>query len=141
MESIVQPEASVVQTGFGIRYVGDYAYAFSGAYEAATTAFTMLEFTTGSGVLRAEFCLNGLVRFTADVDQGGDCGFQISLNDVIVAILRLDTVSTSPGGPGALFSRMILPPFTKVEVQGVSKEDNANEHMSCNMHGRVYGVE
>ena len=127
--------------GRGLQYIGEYAYAFSGAYDAASTAFTMLEFTTGSGVLRAEFCLNGQVRFTADVDQGGDSGFQISLNDIIVTLVRLDTVGSNPGGPGALFSRMIIPPFTRVKVEAVSKDNDANEHITCNMHARVYGVE
>jgi len=138
---VIPTSASTASTGKGIRYIGNYAYALSGAYEAATTAFTMLEFTTGSGLIRAEFCLNGQVRFSADVDQGGDSGFQISLNDEIVALVRLDTVGSNPGGPGALFSRMIIPPFTRVKVEGISKEDNVNEHITCNMHGRVYGAE
>jgi len=140
----IPPTASVASVGFGINYIGvgkhQYAYALSGAYAAASTAFVMLEFVSGAGLIDAEFCLNGQVRFTADVDQGGDSGFQISLNDEIVAIVRLDTVSTSPGGPGALFSRMIIPPFTRVKVEAVSKEDNINEQITCNMHGRVYGV-
>ena len=49
--------ASVASTGKGIRYIGDYAYAYSGtdAITAAAGETTKLEFTTGSGLIVAQF--------------------------------------------------------------------------------------
>ena len=44
--------ASVASTGKGIRYIGDYAYAYSGNYEANTTVIEgIIDFTSGAGVI------------------------------------------------------------------------------------------
>ena len=52
---VIQPSASVASTGKGIRYIGEYAYAYSGSLAVGTGAFEdLLEFTTGSGIIRAK---------------------------------------------------------------------------------------
>ena len=63
--------ASVASTGKGIRYIGDYAYAYSGTIEVTgtTTEITMLEFTTGSGLIKAE------LRFMSVEEGGNDLNF------------------------------------------------------------------
>ena len=43
--------ASIASTGTGIRYIGDYAYAYSGIVQASGSDTTALDFTTGSGVI------------------------------------------------------------------------------------------
>ena len=139
-EASVQPEASTASTGLGIRYIGNWAYALSGTFTAHTPAFTMLEFTTGAGYIDAYFNLNGQIRFTLDIAQGGNCGFQISFNDEIVGQTVADTVGTGIGG-SPMFQRLIIPPLTLVKVEGVSAEINAQETMTCSMRGRVYGAE
>ena len=48
--------ASVASTGTGIRYIGDYAYAYSGVISVVDGNETeLLGFTTGSGVIVAEY--------------------------------------------------------------------------------------
>ena len=48
----IQPGASIAATGLGIRYIGNYAYAYSGPVAADNTAggTALLDFTSGSGV-------------------------------------------------------------------------------------------
>ena len=45
--------ASIASTGKGIRYIGDHAYAYSGAValDNTTDENTYLEFTSGSGYI------------------------------------------------------------------------------------------
>ena len=58
MDSLVQPEASVVQTGLGLSYLGEPVYAFSGLLPVSADVTTVLEFTTGSGYIVGEFQVN-----------------------------------------------------------------------------------
>ena len=48
--------ASVASTGLGIRYIGDFAYAYSGPVAADNTATALLDFTSGSGVFVGVYC-------------------------------------------------------------------------------------
>ena len=75
------PDASIASTGLGIRYIGDYVYAYSGLYVASTTVETKLEFTTGAGFIVGQLQLNAPVS-TGAVQKSIATIF---LNDIEVA--------------------------------------------------------
>ena len=68
----VQPEASVVQTGLGIRYVQDWAYAYSGVVQANGADKTALDFISGTGLIV------GKCYPTVNADQMGSLIFVCS---------------------------------------------------------------
>ena len=62
---VIPTSASVASTGSGIRYIGDYAYAYSGLAqtEGLNSPVTRLEFTTGSGLIDAKLrAFNGFSK-------------------------------------------------------------------------------
>ena len=69
--------ASVASTGKGIRYIGDYAYAYSGVLDL-TSPKTALDFTSGAGYIVGKF------EFNADFATGGGAAIsvEIFLNNV-----------------------------------------------------------
>ena len=60
-------------TGTSINYVGDFVYGYSGSMTVDDTETTMLEFTTGSELIVAEF------NFTAMERQAINCSEQYML--------------------------------------------------------------
>ena len=75
----IQPEASVATTGLGIRYIGDYCYAYSGVIDlVGASTETQLEFTTGSGLISGEYTFGADAN---DIDSETYLGFLIYLNN------------------------------------------------------------
>jgi len=128
-EASVTPEASIASVGKGIRYIGNWVYAYSGMFPSAYPS-TYLEFTTGSGLIVAEF---NLLYFT---DAGDNAEYTIKLNDVNVFGAFATSATTPPLGLNHV--RIILPPFTKVEGIG---SVGSNRTRGFLMTGRVYGAE
>ena len=74
---VIQPSASVASTGLGIRYIGDYAYAYSGIQSIDNNETTQLEFRTGGGVIVATILFNNLSddkKFT----------HRVYMNDIVI---------------------------------------------------------
>ena len=64
--------ASIASTGKGIRYIGDYAYAYSGALVLETSLIDFLNFTTGTGFIVGKVQINadwaGIAGNTLDTE-------------------------------------------------------------------------
>ena len=118
--------ASVASTGKGIRYIENWAYAYSGIFASANPS-TYLEFTTGSGLIVAEF------YYIYATDAGDNANYIIKLNDTEV-FNAFATASTSLT-TGVYPIKIILPPFTKVEATGSAA---SNRELGFLMSGRVY---
>jgi len=43
MAEALPPDASTASTGLGLRYIGDWAYAFSGAFNSTTSSRLILQ--------------------------------------------------------------------------------------------------
>ena len=101
--------ASIASTGKGIRYIGDYAYAYSGVITSAgagSADTTYLLFTTGSGLIVGQIRISN-----ADSGNGERFG-QILLNDIVVIDLKSDT---APDWSSSVYPLdIIIPPFTKL---------------------------
>ena len=134
----VPSNASVASTGPGIRYIGKdpmLVYAFSGMQQVSTSNVTHLSFTSGGGVILAKITFCGSVKNT-EITGGNITGYTIKFNEQIAFRLKVDsftedmpTVSTLP---------VIIPPFTIVEVAGLSDNSDAGFQTSVVITGRVY---
>jgi len=144
----VQPNASVVATGLGIRYIGkntseySHCYAYSGPYEAKADPQTVLELTTGSGFIVGEFQLNAAVSIT-NPSAGVRTLAIIYFNGETIAILQ--ATSTTSSAPHTLtpttIQPVVIPPFTKVEVKVDSHDNESAQFSTVTLTGRVYGAE
>jgi len=133
----VQPEASVVQTGLGIRYIGNWAYAYSGLWASSTTESIELDFTTGSGIIVGTVQLNNPV----DDDAPGSANVStanIKFNGVSIAIISGS--STDNGTNRSVIQKVIIPPLTNVVVTVDSNGNESDRFGSLLLTGRVYGA-
>ena len=130
----VPSNASVASTGKGIRYIGKHVYAYSGRIAANTASASYLEFTTGSGYIVGEMQFNGFLQYdTISLRQGG---FQIQFNSEFVA--ELEVSDSAEDMPASVTQKVIIPPFTKVEVTARAQASDANNFATITFTGRVY---
>ena len=130
--------ASIASTGKGIRYIGNYAYAYSGAYGAETAASTKLEFTTGSGVIVGVFQLNTPVSTGTGIQASTA---QVLFNEEAVARIKTLGSTSNQGFSSSQTQDLIIPPFTKVKIIVTSTDDQSGQLGSVIITGRVYGEE
>jgi len=129
----IPPTASVASVGPGINYVGSWVYAYSGLIASTGTEGTqisILEFTTGAGIIVAEFsCCKS--------DSGAERGlFVVTLNGAIAAKQFFRTATASFDETFPMVFKIIIPPFT--EVQLLSGFENPPGDVTGSMTGRVY---
>ena len=132
--------ASVASTGTGIRYIGDFAYALSGTNGATTSPTTVLDFTTGNGLIVGKLQCNGNVHFVSP-GAGATSIFRISFNSETIGSIQTETElsSTERGTPSQDTMPIIIPPFTHVVVTVDSTTSDADKLSSVILVGRVYG--
>jgi len=125
----VQPQASVVQSGLGIRYVGENCYAYNNA-SATDSETALLEFVSGSGYIVGEF------NFNKNSGDGDDIQYQIYLNDTVVQGWFHDYSARG-------FRNLVLltiPPFTKVKATATNDTSSTGRPIVLTFSGRVYGA-
>jgi len=138
----VQPNASVAAIGLGIRYIGAepmFVYAYSGqtSLTSGGGAISMLDFTSGSGIIV------GLVQSGHDTTQmsaSQTLSTEIQFNDVVVfdhltLFTSSDTQTVDLGSP----IHLIIPPFTRVKIIGATS-DAGPIPTTYQLTGRVYGA-
>ena len=134
---VIPTSASIASTGFGIRYIGEYCYAYSGEQIIGNAIVTMLEFVSGSGLIFAK--LYQTANYYS-IDSGQAAGFYIYLNDLLI-IRNYERIRV--GGdyenmaPQSI--EFIIPPFTKVKTQAQT-DDTSNNSFFQTLTGRVYGA-
>ena len=136
---VIQPSASIASTGKGIRYIGNWAYAYSGRFTVTTADQTQLLFTTGSGII------NGLIQAHGPISEatphiGRISTWRINFNDLVIAYIKADTTDDFEGTTPN-FVKVIIPPFTKVEVITDSNSTDADFFNAVTFTGRVYGAD
>jgi len=132
----VQPEASVVATGKGVRYVGAYLYGYSGAVPATNSAdnlVTVLKYTSSSKIEKVFF------QYFDGSDATWRRVIQLKLNELIVFTNSYDG-SPENGGHG-IYYNAIIPPLTKVEFLSNIVQTGTAIEMFITMTGRAYGIE
>jgi hypothetical protein len=135
---VIPTSASIASTGKGIRYIGNWAYALSGQLDDVSTYATGLEFTTGSGIIKGIFQFDAMVQ-TSNTAAGDITLFKILINEVSVGITKLD--GGQEDQPPTVKIPILLPPFTKVEVQYHGSVNSSDYPTFLRFTGRVYGAE
>ena len=122
--------ASIASTGKGIRYIGDWAYAYSGNILVPNSLTELNNFTTGAGVLIGKW-------YPGYAEQSGDnMQFIINLNENEIYRTTLD--SRLVGNPFQ-YINIVIPPLTAVKITCENKTSASNVTMQSNLVGRVYG--
>ena len=125
--------ATVASTAFGLRYVGEFVFAYNYRTDATGGSdFTFLDFTTGAGVI------DGFINaMQGDVDTDW-WRIDIYFNDILT-IRHLNRNGNSNYTEDMNPIPVIIPPFTLVKV--VLRPASDSNSLSAQLVGRVYGVE
>ena len=134
----VQPSASVSAVGLGLRYIGNYCYAFSGEYNAADALQIELDFTSGSGFIHATFGFCGAVD-PANINAGTKGLFRVNFNGLLVAQVKIGTHEEDM--PTSYEMNLIVPPHTHVTVTNLDSSSTTTFKQMVYITGRVYGAE
>jgi len=127
------PDASTASAGLGLRYIGDWVYAYSGdRLTDSNNHTTLLEFTTGTGLIVAKVQFNDLSG-QADVFT-----YRIYLNDVVMNAYNTTGSNSGQNNPDPVLF-MIFPPLTRVKCTGKTNQE-ANRNLLVAITGRVYGA-
>jgi len=135
---VIPTSASIASTGLGIRYIGNYAYAYSGQFDASTSSQALLSFTTGAGIIVGEIQISGPLDFDAPND-GRVCNTTVAFNGEIIAILHNDPAAAIKFNDNQI--RVTIPPLTNVTINNIANDNDANFQISAVFTGRVYGAE
>ena len=117
-----------------LEIIGNRGYAFSGLIPASTTIANYIDFTTGNYLFDGWLQMSGTVN-PADVGTGTHSVFRLTINDAIVAYYKVST-----GGeemPSSLMNRIIIPPYTKVQIGVVTEQDSAAKTSAIVISGDV----
>lgn len=128
----VQPEASVIQTGLGLKYIGEHAYAYSGSVDVLNETKTLLEFNTGAGYIVGSFQPQYF-----DNAGGENYQFKVLFNSLQVAGVVLDKID---GYTPYEEIELIIPPETHVLITAINVADADTRKIAAVITGRVYGV-
>ena len=133
----IQPSASIASPGFGLRYIGQHCYAFSGAVAALDSEQTVLDFTTGSGYIVATLTMTAPINMAA-ITAGIIRGYQLDFNGQTVGLYK--TESAQEDMPTDTEVQILIPPFTAVVLTCIDSDANAAYLGTVNITGRVYGA-
>jgi len=124
--------ASIASTGTGIRYIGDWAYGYN-SLAVTTTELSLLEFTSGSGLIIAK------IQFNKTNEDGDDFLYQVYLNDEAVSgwVNYYGATGTSINN----VTTVLIPPFSKVKCTADNVSGGSARPINCGLVGRVYGAE
>ena len=124
-------------TGLGIRYVENWAYAYSGTINVTATPINLLEFTTGAGILVAQL---KVMQATAAA-EADDVLASLLLNEQYIFRMVLGKNAFQEFDPNsATATDIIIPPQTLVQVE-LDNLSGTDADMSALLTGRVYGTE
>ena len=123
--------ASVVSVGKSLRYIGNWAYAYSGSVGVDNNETVLVESVSQSGIIVAEFQPQYLVK------SGDDYFFQVYLNDLVVIGLHLTAADAYIPYER---SKVIIPPLTSVKITAQNTSASTNYNVAAVLTGRVYGA-
>jgi len=127
-------------TGLEFRYIGNWVYVYSGSYAVNTSVQTVLDTTSGSGIIVGELQFNGAVNDGAAPTTGQISTCTIKLNGLVVSLLKADT-EDSYNGLTTVTQKLILPPFTRLECSVISSATTSERANTVTITGRVYGAD
>jgi len=129
----IPPTASVVVPGLSLNYAGEWAFAYSGEVGVANIELSLLEFTTGAGIIVGE------MQVGSKNAENEDYEMKIYFNDLIIFANTFHQQGTSYVDiPSAV--PLIIPPFTLVKATMDNIADTDTRNWTMGLTGRVYDV-
>jgi len=125
--------AGIASPGFSIRYIGNWAYAYSGVIGVPNVETTLVESTSGSGIIV------GRVQFAYGDQTGENFKYKVFFNDLEIMSNVTSGTTDTPTGPA--FYGIIIPPFTIVKLTAENLSAVQARDQSVLLTGRVYGAE
>jgi len=125
----------VAGAGLDLNYIGDRVFAYSGGFQASTTAATVIDTNSGSGTIVGEFQLNACVA-TGSPNVGTITGADIKFNGILIARIKADGQAETT--PASETQSVVIPPYTSIEVDVDSDQDQAARLGTITFVGRVY---
>jgi len=124
-------------TGSSLNYIGNHAYAESGAFSAKNTIQTLFDFTTSGDYIVATLILTAPIRMTsANITAGGTRGYQLNFNSQTVGLYKVDSGGNDM--PAEAEISILIPPFTAVVLTCIDNSTDANTLGTATLTGRVY---
>ena len=123
--------ASIASTGLGLRYVGNWAYAYSGAVDVNNVETDLINTTTQAGIIkgRIEFCYAGT--------NSQNMRFRVKLNDLTIWDFEADHSQLLARGQSGIL-HIVIPPATQLVCTGQNVTDSDPFALLVALSGRVY---
>jgi hypothetical protein len=121
-------------TGSGLNYIGNYVYAYSGTYVADNASHTVIDFTSGTELIKAEIKINGAVNPTTSSVAGTNG--QIKFDSQTIGA---GPTSTALDAQYYYSEKVIIPPFTRVQVLINFYETDSNDIATALITGEIVG--
>ena len=127
---------NTASTGLNLNYIGDYAYAYSGAISCSDSEKELLNFTTGSGLLVAK------IKFAVATPGPENDNMRVifELNGIVVYRSLLFS------GTGGTFYQshrekvdVIIPSYSHWRVLGENVTDASGRQIAVILSGKVIG--
>jgi len=122
-------------TGSSLNYVGNLCYAYSGPFADSQTPQTVLDFETGTELIK------GILQFNAFVDEAdpsagsrGTC--TIEMDGQVIAILKADGLEDDT--PNVATQQLVIPPFTSMTAKIDSSGTTATHKATVLFTGEIH---
>jgi len=129
---VTPTSASVVSTGLGIRYIGNWAYAYSGPVGVPNSETILLDTVSGSGILKA------IIQLAYGTPDSDNMQYKIYFNDLIVMQFSMSG-AVDVGNWQTMLYNFIIPPLTKIKVTAQNTTSVTERIQTATITGRVYG--
>ena len=123
----------VAGASLDLNYVGEFVFGFSGTFGCSIAEQTIFDTVSPADVIVGEFQYNQPVNPESLADESGAC--QIKFNGVAIAILK---VAEGSGMTGSVTQKVVIPPYTKIEVTCEGSDNQAATLQSLTFVGKRY---
>jgi len=123
----------VAGTSLDLNYVGEFVFGYSGTFGANIAEQTIFDTVSPSDVIIGEFQYNQPVDPASLADESG--AVQIKFNGVAISIMK---VSEGSGMTGSVTQKVVIPPYTKIQVTCESGDNQATRLQSLTFVGKRY---
>lgn len=120
--------------GSSINYIGEFAYAYSGGFGASTSPITGLDFTTGAEYLVGQLTLSLAVQDSAASNSAAFSN--VDLNGELICNMQAGFAGADSVPSNTI--DVIIPPFSRLQANLYSDENQSNRKLTLMFTGRVY---
>ena len=118
-----------------LEIVGDHGLALSGLFPSDSSAYTMLNFTSGNYYLVGTLTCSGAIDNTSPT-VGMISVFTLSFNGTEVMMLKTDTDGEK--SPMTISMSILIPAYTEVKLEGIDTGVSATRQTGASIVGRIH---